>query len=76
MYDATFFHYVSKALHEDWLREAARRYPVPQEPVARPVCLQPQLSLWRRLGQALWRAVPARLSSGHRAGHNRAEARG
>lgn len=64
MYDATFFHYVNKALHEDRLREAAPRYPVPREPVARPVCLQPQLSVWRRLGQALWRAVPSRLSSG------------
>ena len=65
MYDATFFHHVSKAIHEDILQQAAARYRVQEEPAAQPACLYPRLSALRRLGQALGRAVPARLSSGH-----------
>jgi hypothetical protein len=64
MYDPTFFHYVSKAIHEDILQQAAQRYRVQEEPAAQPARPYPRLSV-RRLGQALWRAVPARLSSGH-----------
>jgi hypothetical protein len=75
MYDPTFFHYVSKAIHEDILRQAAARYRVQEDLAAQLARLQedlaaqparpyPQLSALRRLGQALWRAVPARLSSG------------
>jgi hypothetical protein len=64
MYDPTFFHYVSKAIHEDILRQAAARYRVQEDLAAQPARPYPQLSALRRLGQALWRAVPARLSSG------------
>jgi hypothetical protein len=64
MYDPTFFHYVSKAIHEDILRQAAVRYRVQEDPAAQPARPYPHLSALRRLGQALWRAVPARLSSG------------
>ena len=67
MYDPTFFHYVSKAIHEDILRQAAARYRVQEDPAVqptRPYPPYPQLSALGRLGQALWRAVPARLSSG------------
>ena len=64
MYDPTFFHYVSKAIHEDILRQAAR-YRVQEDPAAQPARPYPPLSALGRLGQALWRAVPARLSSGH-----------
>ena len=64
MYDATFFHYVSKAIHEDILQQAAPRYRVQEDLAAQPARPYPQLSVRRRLGQTLFRAVPARLSSG------------
>ena len=64
MYDATFFHHVTKAIHEDILRQAAPRYRVQVDPGAQTACPYPRLSALQRLGQALWRAVPARLSSG------------
>jgi hypothetical protein len=65
MYDPTFFYHVSKAIHEDLLQQAAPRYQVQADPAAQSACPYPQPSLRWRLGQALWRAVPARLSSGH-----------
>jgi hypothetical protein len=65
MYDATFFHHVSTAIHEDILQQAAQRYRVQEEPAARPADLYARLSAVRHLGQTLWRAMPARLSSGH-----------
>ena len=64
MYDSTFFHHVSKAIHEDILRQAAARYRVQEDPAAQPARPYPQLGALGRLGQVLWRAVPARLSSG------------
>jgi hypothetical protein len=66
VYDPTFFHHVSKAIHEDILRQAAPRYRVQEDPAAQPARPASRLGvLRRRVGQALCRAVPARLSSGH-----------
>src|SRR5205807_357123 len=60
MYDPTFFHHVTQAIHEDILRQAAPRYRVQEDSAAQTACPYPRLSPLQRLGQALGRAVPAR----------------
>ena len=52
MYDPTFFHRVSMAIHEDNLRQAAARYRVQEDRAAQPARPYPQFSV-RRLGQVL-----------------------